>query len=519
MRSLCTSLGAWDTIARDTQGTHGMTFPLAIVSAVMEEGGFPAPDCYEGWKGEQPLARDYDLLMLSMMDPRHFWEVPRFLDAVKCPRMSVERGSADPIVIAGGQAATAPGPVEALIDIVYVGEAEAGLVALLQGLDRARALGLSRRQRLQIVADLPGVYVPELYEAGRVVRQVYADKIDITLRRRLDVNLRTIHRVEIARGCKGPAHTAPTDPTKNAACGFCVLGWRSRYRENSADEIEAALLRTAAEGHREVHLSAGDAEGHSEIEALRRAVRDHGLRDHGWTGRLDTVRDCSVSAGKQFAFGVEGVSHRLRRAVGKGRLSADYVVEQLEAFWQAGGRRTMLHLIGGLPTEGDSDREEFADLLERLDGAARGAAPHGQIHLQIGRQPFGPLPHTPMQWFAPGLTTAGIGAVIQPFVGGRCLNVYDKSGQTEPEAYVNAIVMRGGREVTPLLLQGKPRLREGRALRGQAHAYVRGFGLDPARYYGRWDPDAPTPWAHIESAFPVEEQRRAYHRICRMLGA
>jgi hypothetical protein len=520
MRSLCTSLGAWDTIAKDTQGTHGKTFPLAIVSAVMESAGQPEPDCFEGWAGPPPVARDYDLLLVSMMDPRHMWALPGWLDAVRCPRLASARGAGDPLVIVGGQAATAPAPIEAMADIVFIGEAEAGLPALLRALDATRAAGLPRPAQLEVCAGLPGVFVPSVHRREREfeIVQVYADDIGITLRQRLDVNLRTIHRVEIARGCKGPAHTVSRDPTKNAACGFCVLGWRSRYRENSAEDIAAALAATAAEGHREVHLSAGDAEGHSQIEALRGFVRDHGLRDHGWTGRLDTVRDCSVSAGKQFAFGLEGASHRLRAAIGKGRLTAEYVIEKLGAFWQAGGRRTMLHLIGGLPSEGPDDHREYSDLLRALEDLSY-TIPGGEpIHLQIGRQPFGPLPHTPMQWFAPGLTTDALGEAAKPYLGGRLLNVYDKSGQSEPDALLNAVVMRGGAEVLPMLMDGRPRLRPGRAMRGQFAAWVRSYGLEPERYLGAWDVDAPTPWEFVQSAFPKAEVRKAYHRIARMLA-
>lgn len=505
MRSLATSLGAWDTIETRHKTKHGITFPLAIVSATMADAGFPEPDVWEG--ESRPEARDYDLLLVSAMDSRHFWRVVPFLREYGIPHRAADRGERDPIVILGGQAATAPAPVEPFVDVVYVGEAEAYLPELLRALDG----GGARRQRLERAAAVPGCLVPSL---GGTVRQVFADDISITLRERLNVNHREIHRVEIARGCKGPAHSAPKDPTKNAACGFCALGWRAPYRENPAEAIEAALTRTREAGIREIHLSAGDAEGHSEIVALRRAVARLKLRDHGWTGRLDTMRDCSVSAGKQFAFGIEGPSIRLRRAVGKGRLTNDYIVDQVEAYWQAGGRRLMFHLIGGLPSESDADAEEFGDLLDRLALAAP-----ERVHLQIGRQPFGPLPHTPMQWFAPGLTTERIGRVVARHVRGSRLAVLDKSGQTYAAALLNAVAMRGGPEVAPLMEAGPPRLPSSPlAARMRWEGWLRGAGLDPGRYLGAWDPDAPTPWEHVQSAYPRETVRRAYDRTCRQLG-
>lgn len=516
MRMLTTSLGTWDTIETGRKGRHGMTYPLAIVSALVEDAGYGTPDCVEGHDGPPLDGGDYDLLLVSMMDPRHMWRLPAMLDRLKIDRLAAERGEGSPMVIVGGQAATAPAPIEVLADIVYVGEAEANLIELLAVIDRGRASGWSRTRVLESCAAVPGCLVPTHFPAGHVVEQVYAEDIGISLRRRMNVNLRTIHRVEVARGCKGPAARASKDPTKSAACGFCVLGWRSKYRENSAEDIAAALRDTAASGIREVHLSAGDAEGHSQIEELRQTVRAIGLRDHGWTGRLDTMRDCSVSAGKHFAFGLEGASHRLRRAIGKGRLSDDYIVQRMGDYWRAGGRMAMWHLIGGLPGETDEDARALVDLLHRVESEA--ASTGERMHLSIGRQPFGPMPHTPMQWAAPGLSTDRLGAAVRRHRKGRSLAVLDKHGQREAQALIHAVVLRGGPEVRQVVLDGRPTIREGRFARRQAEMWLRSYGLDPGRYYGEWDPAEPTPWSHIRSAYPLAELQRHWRRIRAAVG-
>lgn len=498
MRMLATSLGSWDTIETGQRHKHGITFPLAIVYSVIAEAGLPEPLCWEGDERPAVTGADLDVVLISAMDPRHFWRVPQFLGEVGIVRRADQRGERDPIVVMGGQAATAPAPVEHLVDVVYVGEMEARGAAMLAELAR---LDLPRRVRLERVAAIPGCLVPSMHPAGHVVEQQFAEDIGVTLRNRLVVNHRQIHRVEIARGCQ-------------SMCGFCVLGWRSKYRENDADAIAAALRETRAAGIREVHLSAGDAEAHSGIAELRRAVASEGLRDHGWTGRLDTMQDCSVSAGKQFAFGIEGPSHRLRRIAGKPKLTNEYILDEMEAYWKAGGRRAMWHLIGGLPGETDADAAEFAELLDEL--AQR--TPSERVHLEIGRQPFGPLPHTPMQWFAPGISTSRIGAAVARHVKGQRLAVVDKAGQAAAEALVNAVVMRGGPETQHVVDAGPPRLhRDERIARGQAVAWMRGHGLDPERYLGAWDPDAPTPWDHIQSAFRRASVRRAYDRLARMV--
>lgn len=499
MRALATSLGSWDTIETKHKHKHGITFPLAIVAAVMEAAGVSPPDVWEG--DVQPEVGHRDVLLISAMDPRHFWAIPDWLRKVGVPVRAADRNDAHPIVVMGGQAATAPAPVEAFIDVVYIGEAEARFPEVLATLDASR--GQPRARRLEAIAAIPGCLVPTHCPEGHVVDQVYADDIGVTLENRLWVNHRQIHRVEIARGCA-------------SKCGFCVLGWRSKYRENDASSIIESLTETARQGIREVHLSAGDAEGHSEIVRIREAVRAAGLRDHGWTGRLDTVRDCSVSAGKQFAFGLEGLSHRLRAAVGKRRLTDDYIADEIAAYWAAGGRRLMFHMIGGLPTETDEDAAEFGRLLERLRSLAGASQP---MHLEVGRQPFGPMPHTPMQWFGPGLSTDRVGRAVARFSGDSALNILDKSGQTYRAALYHSLVVRGGREITSLVEAGMPALpSEPLAARARWEREVRRRGLSPARYLGEWDLGAPTPWDHVRSAYSRAQLEVAYTAIRRRLG-
>lgn len=503
LTSLCTSLGSWDTI--EGKRRHGVTFPLAIVGATMEDAGFPPPRSWEGdAEDEGPgTGRNYDLLLISTMDSRHFWSVAPWLRHMGIPDYAKDRAESDPIVIVGGQAATAPAPIEAFVDVVYVGEAEAHLGDLLRCLRDGRRAGWSRSRILESAAAIPGCLVPSHYPAGHVIQQVYADDISITLSERLWVNHRKIHRIEIARGCQ-------------SKCGFCALGWRSKYRENDAAAVSAALAKTAAMGVREVHLSAGDAEAHSGIAQLRQAVRDNDMRDYGWTGRMDTVNDCSVAAGKMFAFGLEGMSHRLRSALGKPRLSDDYITDKMREYWSLGGRRAMWHMIGGVPGTTAQDAADYRELLDRVASEAGG---HPEtLYLEIGRQPFGPLPHTPMQWLPPGLSSGDVGAVLADF-GHASLVIKEKTGQPVHQALLNTLVMRGGREVTPLVAQGTPRLSHGELAARAGYAKLcRRWKLDASHYLGHWSPDEPTPWAHVQSAYEVPSLIRAYRRICDRLS-
>jgi hypothetical protein len=495
-----TSLGSWDGIERNHQVRHGMTFPLAILAAVLADAGLPVADVWEG--EDKKLRGPWTILLVSMMDPRHMWRLAPWLYRVHCPVLAADRAENDPIVVVGGQAATAPEPIAHLADVIYIGDAEAHAVDLLLALDGAG----TRRQRLERAAAIPGCYVPSAWDGAPILKVESAD-IGITLRHQISVSTNNNPRIELARGCR-------------SKCGFCVLGWRASYRENPLPDVVGTIDAIAATGARQMHLSAGDAESYSDIDAVRRRLAGHGVRDHSWTGRLDTLNDCSVTPGKLFAFGIEGLSHRLRRAVGKPRLTDEFIATEIADYWRMGGRRILLHMIGGLPTECDDDAASFGALLQRLDAAAREHVPEGAI-LEIARQPFGPLPHTPMQWFAPGLQTDRIGRVVAPYASQGAMRVIDKSGQTYQNALLNSVVMRGGSEVQSMVTAGPPSLSPIPAVAlAEYMIWMRQYGLDPRRYLDAWDPSDPTPWDHVlmPDGYGREAQQRAYRRIASTLG-
>jgi hypothetical protein len=509
MRWLLTSLGAWDTI--EGEARHKLTYPLALVSRVLLAAGH----AFASWEGEQEVAGNvagFGVIGIGAMDPRHFWRIAPWLRSVGVPDLAAARSDGDPIVILGGQAAYAPTPTHPFVDVIYVGEAEAGLAEVCVALSR----GASRRATLEAIAALPGCYVPAVAAPGDTVRPVYATDLRASTEALLSVSKSTNPRVEIARGCKGPAGVnLPAERWK--ACGFCVLGWRRPYIEAPAAEVVDAVARVRASGSRQLHLSAGDAEGHSGIRQIRAEVARLGIHDHGWTGRLDTIADCHVQPGKLYAFGIEGASYRLRAAIGKPRLTSAVIASGLRSYWDAGGRRVLLHLIGGLPTETSADIEELSDLFEMLSSSAAG---YGEtIHMVVGRQPFNPMPHTPMQWMPAGIDTTAIGRVLARGRWGD-LQIRETPGMQPPEAMLNAVVLRGGPEVWPLLRAGAPHLPRDRipATMGLSRALKAAGARDLAAYTGPIEVGAPLPWDHVESPFPRDTIAAEHDRIMRMLG-
>jgi len=471
-----TSLGAWDTIETGITGKHSLTFPMAIVKQILLNAGI-SPSAIDVYEGDIKPQGPWDVILIGALDSRHFWKVPAFLRALGLPELASERRMGAPAVIIGGQACYAPGPVLPFVDVAYVGEAEVSLIALLRALDGGRKWLLDR------AAEIPGCLVPDVHGYDHQVSAVYTDDPSISLRGLETVNLRPLFRIEIARGC----------PHR---CPFCCLGWRQPYRPLPKEQIIKALEGWATTGKKEIHLQAGDAEAHPDIEEIRCAVERLGLRDHSWTGRLDTVRTQHATAGKQYAFGIEGLSERLRKKSGKRGYSNEFIARRMGELWRAGARKLMFHFIGGLPGETDEDAYELEDLFYELEAEAKRSG--CRQYLQVGRQPFGPLPHTPWERKAPGLTHDRLGAVVERYRGGTWLNISDKEGQHKIPAILAAVTMRVGPEAAEVLIKGPPRLNE-KTAKLQMTAYLRRSGLSDAKsIWQEWPKDKVLPWSNVK---------------------
>ena len=109
-----------------------------------------------------PQHRRCDLFGLSLS-----WELdgPVLLDLLEQQRIPIwshERGEQDPIVFGGGPVLTAnPEPLAPFFDVVLLGDGEELLPSFIEALQCVK--GEARIHRLQYLARIPGIYVPELH--------------------------------------------------------------------------------------------------------------------------------------------------------------------------------------------------------------------------------------------------------------------------------------------------------------------------------------------------------------------
>jgi radical SAM-linked protein len=152
-------------------------------------------------------------------------------------------------------------------------------------------------------------------------------------------------------------------------------------------------------------------------------------------------------------FAPEAGSERLRQVINK-PISDKDIVENVNLALKSGFEVIKLYFMIGLPTETASDIEAIIDLVNRIHQVMRGYP--GRKFLNIAVSTFCPKPQTPFEREAlldqTEIRKRAQG--IKRAVKGRRVRVHWADGRL---AAVETIFARGGRELTPLIIEGARR--------------------------------------------------------------
>ena len=364
----------------------------------------------------------FDFLAITIQYEMCYTNILQILDLAGIGIYARDRREDAPIVIGGGPCTYNPEPIADFFDMFYIGEGETVYYDLIDLYKEHKAAGGSRRDFLiRAAREIPGIYVPSLYEVAyhedgtikaftpleegvpeRILKQVQMDLSDTFYPEKQLVPYikvtqdRTV--LEIQRGCI-------------RGCRFCQAGMIYRpLRERSLEMLTSVAEKAMeATGNDEISLSSLSSSDYSRLPDLcDYLIENYGSRhvnialpslriDAFSLDVMSKVQDVRKSS---LTFAPEAGTQRMRDVINKG-LTEDEILHGAEEAFKGGWNKVKLYFMMGLPTETEEDMRGIAALCEKiamhyykLDSQYR----HGRVSVSASCSFFVPKPFTPFQW-------------------------------------------------------------------------------------------------------------------------
>ncbi len=112
----------------------------------------------------QDPVKEFDFLGITIQYEMCYTNILQILDLSQIPLKSCDRDESCPIVIGGGPCTYNPEPLAPFFDIFYMGEGETVYFELLDKYKEWKKAGGTRKEFLELAANIEGLYVPAFYD-------------------------------------------------------------------------------------------------------------------------------------------------------------------------------------------------------------------------------------------------------------------------------------------------------------------------------------------------------------------
>ena len=486
---------------------------------------------------------DFDLIGFSLGYEMAYTNVLNMLDLAGLPLRSEERYGLSPIVVAGGTCAYNPEPLAPFVDIFVLGEGEDVSVEIIQLYRKAREECWSKDEFLAAAAQVPGLYVPSLYDvsyrADGTLEQVTPRRgAPAVVTKRIVQNFsesyfpvktivpstEIVHdrvMLELFRGCI-------------RGCRFCQAGYAYRPVRSRDPErlLQQGIEACKDSGYQEMTLSSLSTSDYRPLEQLCDGLLDWcepnrvslslpSLRaDNFSLGLMERVQHVRKSG---LTFAPEAGTQRLRDAINKNVTEEDLLRSCRTAF-SGGWSSVKLYFMLGLPTETDEDVLGIADLAEKVYKTWKEVTPNPKrgVTITVSTAWFVPKPHTAFQW-EPQITMEEYQRrvkLLREHMRGRSTRYNWHDSQT---SFLEAVFARGDRRVADVI---ETAWRQGAKFDAWSEyfdfdrwlAAFAACGVDPAFYANRTRArDELMPWdvtsVGVSKDFLWRERERAYEAV------
>lgn len=299
-----------------------------------------------------------------------------------------------------------------VVDMMYVGDAEGGLLDLLTMWMNTKEHGFTIEEGVQVAQkDFNFIFCPSLY------RPVYDKEKFIEWQPNKSVYPTKLKRAVCLKLDEAPAYTKPIPSYMDSSmglgeveasrgcrgmCAFCGIGWKYRpYRERSTGVMVEAMRENRKQGGSWKGLCpiATEFAYYSEKRKLMQELLqisdivdplsmrvDAFIQDPEFDGILQRM------GMNQVAIGVEGCSQRLRNRLMKGITEED-IIEACRIASKKGFRKAKFFMISNID-ETQKDWEELYALLKKI-------RENYKLPLIVSHTPLFIEPCTPLQWKKP----------------------------------------------------------------------------------------------------------------------